>query len=90
MKTRIFLSIATTLSLTVPAWATDGDRADVLLQLIRDNGCQMTSAEADQMLPEHGFDMSQTRDIVRGWAKDGMVDMNGFAGIKLSEKGCKS
>ncbi|SLN16970.1 hypothetical protein PSA7680_00524 [Pseudoruegeria aquimaris] len=72
----------------LPALAA-GDRSAELLELIRANGCEMTTAEADAILPEHGFTMDQTRGIVRQWVQDGLVDMRGFAGIKLSQKGCE-
>lgn len=62
---------------------------ELLLQLIRENGCQMTFVEADQILPENGFEQAQVRDIVREWEGKGMLDARGFAGIALSEKGCK-
>ncbi|TCL09011.1 hypothetical protein BXY66_1053 [Shimia isoporae] len=81
--------LATTTLIATPALATESDRADTLLKLIRDNGCQMTTAEADDILPKHDFTMDETRDIVRAWAQDGLIEMNDFAGIKLSEKGCQ-
>lgn len=75
--------------LATPLMADDSTRAEDLLKLIRDNGCQMTTAEAGDILPQHNFTMDETRDLVRALAEDGMVDMNGFAGVKLSEKGCQ-
>ncbi len=75
--------------LATPLMADDSARSDKLMKLIRDNGCQMTTAEAEEILPKHNFKQDETRDIVRAWAAAGMVDLNGFAGIKLSEKGCQ-
>ncbi|WP_158263515.1 hypothetical protein [Aliiruegeria haliotis] len=45
----------------------------------------MTMAEADVLLPRHGFSMSLTRDIVRDMAESGLVAADGFAGIELSK-----
>lgn len=78
-----------TLSLTaLPALAAN-DASDKLLKLIRDNGCQMTAVEAGETLPRHGFTPDQTRDIIRDWDEKGWLDGHGFAGIKLSDAGCK-
>ncbi|WP_299424785.1 hypothetical protein [uncultured Shimia sp.] len=78
-----------TLSLTaLPALAANAP-SDKLLKLIRDNGCQMTAVEAGEMLPKHGFTPDQTRDIIRDWDEKGWLDGHGFAGIKLSDAGCK-
>lgn len=85
----LFRAFAATTLLATPLMAHETIRSDELLKLIRDNGCQMTTLEADAILPKHNFTMDETRDIVRAWAQDGLVDMNGFAGIKLSEKGCQ-
>ena len=72
-----------------PLIAGDTTRSDELLQLIRQNECQMTAAEADEILPKHNFTQVETRDIIRAWAADGMVDVKSIAGIKLSQKGCQ-
>lgn len=73
---------------TLPAYA-GSEASDKLLKLIRDNGCQMTTAEAAETLPQNGFSPDQTRDIIRDWDEKGWLDGHGFAGIKLSETGCK-
>lgn len=70
---------------TLPA--AEGRSAE-LLELIRANGCKMTAAEADEILPKHGFTMNETRDIVRAWSAEGLVRLRGFEGIELSDKGC--
>jgi len=81
--------IAASLSfIALPAVAA-GDASDKLLKLIRNNGCHMTAVEAGEMLPKHGFTPDQTRDIIRDWDKKGWLDGHGFAGIKLSDAGCK-
>lgn len=80
---------ALSLSLTALPALASGDASAKLLQLIRDNGCQMTAVEAGEMLPKHGFTPDQTRDIIRIWDEKGWLDGHGFAGIKLSDAGCK-
>ncbi len=77
------------LTLTALPVAAADAASDKLLQLIRDNGCQMTAVEAGETLPQHGFTPDQTRDIIREWDEKGWLDGHGFAGIKLSEAGCK-
>ncbi|SFL22181.1 hypothetical protein [Shimia haliotis] len=84
-----FRALAASAFIASPLLADASTRADELLKLIRDNGCQMTTAEADELLPKHNFTMDETRDIARAWAKAGLIEMNDFAGIKLSEKGCQ-
>ncbi|PRY23730.1 hypothetical protein CLV78_104222 [Aliiruegeria haliotis] len=69
----------------LPSVAMAEPNANLLLQLIRENGCKMTMAEADVLLPRHGFSMSLTRDIVRDMAESGLVAADGFAGIELSK-----
>ena len=75
-------------ALAQTAAASGEERSDLLLQLIRDNGCKMTTAEADDMLPKHDLTKSETRDIIRSWGEQGMVEMKGMV-IQLSDKGCK-
>ncbi len=81
---------ALAIALPFGAFAADNrdERSDLLLQLIRDNGCKMTTAEADEMLPKHDFTKSETRDIIRAWGEQDMVEMKGMV-IQLSDKGCK-
>ncbi|WP_270729526.1 hypothetical protein [Shimia sp. Alg240-R146] len=86
MFLRIF-AVATLIA--TPLLATESERADQLMKLIRANGCQMTSTEADTMLPQHGFTMDETRLIVLSWIQAGLVDTHEFEGIKLSDKGCQ-
>ena len=74
---------------TTPAFATEKATPELLLKLIRENGCQMTLAEADKILPKHGFTQAQTREIVGVWDEKGMLASRGFAGIALNDKGCK-
>lgn len=66
----------------------DGDRSDLLLKLIRDNGCKMTNAEAGEILPGHGFTKDETRDIVRSWEDAGWLDAKGSLGLALTEAAC--
>ncbi len=80
---------AAALSLTALPVLAGNNASDKLLQLIRDNGCQMTAVEAGEMLPKHGFTPDQTRDIIREWDENGWLNSHGFAGIKLSDAGCK-
>jgi len=84
---RLF-SLALCLLFSSSALAQTQEKSDLLLKLIRDNGCQMTNAEAGGVLPQQGFTKSETRDIVRVWEEKGMLDLKGFAGIKLSEDAC--
>ena len=80
------------LVLTTPALAEEVDpaRSDLLMQLIRDNGCKMTDVEADVILPKHGFDRRETRDIIRAWRKEGKLDMGGPLGLILSDDACEN
>jgi hypothetical protein len=81
---------ALSLVLATPVFAQEVDpaRSDLLMQLIRDNGCQMTDVEAGEILPEHGFDKSETRDIIRLWRKEGKLEMAGALALILSEEAC--
>ncbi|SMP23879.1 hypothetical protein [Shimia sagamensis] len=72
----------------LPALASD-DASDTLLQLIRDNGCQMTAVEAVEILPRYGLMPAQTRDIIRDWDKKKWLADHSIAGVKLSKDGCK-
>lgn len=86
-----FLHFAVTVTMTATASLANAadDPSTKLLELIRSNNCQMTTAEAGETLPKHGFTPDQTRDIIREWDEKGWLDGHGFAGIKLSEAGCK-
>ncbi|KPA22228.1 hypothetical protein shim_16750 [Shimia sp. SK013] len=86
MLLRVFA--AATLIAT-PLIANQPERADLLMKLIRANGCQMTSVEADEILPQRGSPMDETRIVFLSWIPDGLVEMHEFEGIKLSDKGCQ-
>jgi hypothetical protein len=53
------------------------DPAEDLANLIRDNGCRMTEAEAGQMLPARGFDREQVSKIVEAWFASGYARRDG-------------
>jgi hypothetical protein len=72
----------------LPALAGE-DASETLLQLIRDNGCQMTAIEAVEILPKYGLMPDQTRDIIRDWDKKEWLADHSIAGVKLSKAGCK-
>lgn len=84
----ILLSLAL-LGMALPhtAKAENSERSDLLLMLIRENGCQMSNAEAQEILPEHAFTQDETRDIIRIWEENGLVEAKGLS-ITLSQKGC--
>ncbi|EBA15519.1 CTP synthetase [Roseobacter sp. SK209-2-6] len=84
---RLF-SLALCLLFSSSALAQTQEKSDLLLKLIRENGCQMTNAEAGGILPQNGFTKSETRDIIRAWEEKGMLDIRGFAGIKLTTATC--
>lgn len=84
--------VALPLAFATPALAAEVDpaRAELLMQLIRENGCQMTDREAGEILPEHGFEMDETRDIVRHWRKEGKLEMAGALALILSQEACQN
>ncbi len=73
-----------------PAFAADVDpaRADLLLQLFRDNGCQMTDLEAGEILPDNGFSKKEFRDIIRAWDDKDMLAVKGALRMELTAAAC--
>ncbi|MCF6303831.1 MAG: hypothetical protein L3J33_00465 [Rhodobacteraceae bacterium] len=61
--------------LVQPAAAQDADPMQVsaFLDLIADNGCSMTEAEAEIIFPANGFDKSLTREIATALIDQGVV-----------------
>lgn len=72
-----------------PALAVDDERTNLLLKLIRDNGCQMSESDAADILPKHNFTRDESRQLAQALVAAGMADIGGEAGIKLTDKGCK-
>ncbi len=61
------------------------DPAEYLANVIRDNGCRMTEAEAEEKLPTLGFNREQVSRIVARWLESGYARRDGDTLVLLSE-----
>ncbi len=61
--------------------------ADRLAQVIRDNGCAMSGAQAEAELPAMGFTEGSVEPIVEGWMNAGLATLDGGI-LTLSHEFC--
>ncbi|KPD13728.1 hypothetical protein [Phaeobacter sp. 11ANDIMAR09] len=83
--------VALSLLAASPAFAldiVDVERSNLLLQLIRDNGCSMTEELAETLLPENGFTKKEVGAILRAWETADWIAEMSDRGITLREKSC--
>lgn len=83
--------VALSLLAASPAFAldiVDVERSNLLLQLIRDNGCSMTEELAETLLPENGFTKKEVGAILRAWETADWIAEMSDRGITLREESC--
>ncbi len=83
--------VALSLLAASPAFAldiVDVERSNLLLQLIRDNGCSMTEELAETLLPENGFTKKEVGAILRAWETADWIAGMSDRGITLREESC--
>ena len=56
------------------------DWGTLLVKAIADNGCKMTEAEADKVLPGLGFSTNWTLQVVQGLVAEGRADLTEING----------
>lgn len=90
MKTATRLAgIALAAILALPAQAIEPDRAAQFIDALRGNGCAMTDAEADTLLPPLDFVPSETIEIVEVLMAAGLVQLSAdFNTLTLSDALC--
>ena len=91
MNARALIAMIATVSGPIAAEAqVDETRLALLVSIICDNGGQMETEEAATVLPKHGFDMSETQDIVAVLERRGqVVPTQGIATLKLTPDACR-
>ena len=83
MRILIFLLLS-----TVAANAVENSRVELLLQLVRENGCQMTDATAGQVLPANGFTREEVSEIEKILDARGLIDKTKMGIFALTSEGC--
>ena len=67
----IFLSAAVVIAGCTPA--TSKSDEDRLASIIRQNGCQVSKTEAEEVLGSHGFSPDSVRAITDRWKAEGLA-----------------
>ena len=67
-----------------------GPRAELLKELVEENGCRMSGEEASEILPRHDFTKAETREITTQLFAQGLIRIDRATDtLILTTEGCR-
>lgn len=82
------LAVVLLLAPPLAAHPADSPRMDLLLALIEMNGGEKTEADAERILPDHGYDDRETRRIVGDLIFEGRIRVDTSGTLHIAPRDC--